>query len=149
MNKDAYEYWHQKEVELTESGEIYTNQPFQPKSNIYNISNPDEKVLGFFWASSCTLKRIFVENPFDNDSGLENRCDSLKACTTLTDLDILAYLYAFIAYNKRISRFPGPPPVFFYVTLGAFDSVCFYFTKDECVDCRIRGGTTQKPDFWQ
>ncbi len=149
LNKEAYDYWHQKEIEMTESGEIYTNQPYQTKSNIFNTNNPDEKVLGFFWASSCTFKRLFVENPFDNNSGPENRCDSLSTCTSFKDLDILSYLYAFINYNKSVRKFPGPPPVYLYIKFGIFSTVCFYFSKDECVDCRVRGGNTQKPDFWE
>ena len=64
LNENAYYYWHQKEIELKESGQIYTSQPDQVKSNIYNINNPEEKVLGFFWVSSSTVKRLFEENPF-------------------------------------------------------------------------------------
>ncbi len=149
LSKEAYDYWHAKEIELAESGQIYTNQPYQVKSNISNTNNPDEKVLGFFWVSSCTLKHIFVENPFNNNSGPVNRCDSLRACTSLKNLDILNYLYAFIDYNESIRKFPGPPPVYYYVRFGSFGSICFMFSKDECVDCRVRGGTIQKPDFWE
>jgi hypothetical protein len=149
LNKDAYDYWHQKEIELNESGQIYTTQPYQAKSNIINTTNSDEKVLGFFWVSSCTLKHLFVENPFGNTSGPDNQCASITGCTSVMNPDILGYLYSFISYNMSIRKFPQPPPIFFSVEYGPFGSICFNFSRDECLDCRVRGGITQKPDFWE
>ena len=70
LNADAYDYWYEKERELNESGNIYTIQPSQPKSNIHNISNPDELVMGFFWVASCAAKRVFVKNPAHSPKGL-------------------------------------------------------------------------------
>ena len=145
LNKEAYDYWHAKEIELTESGEIYTDQPYQIRSNIYNTVNPDEKVLGFFWVSSCTLKHLFVEKPFNNGVGSDNLCDRSTTCSWLYN-DDFSFLYAFI---KNAYRFPKPPPVFIYIEIVEFSGTCFNFSKDECVDCRVRGGTIQKPDFWE
>ncbi len=79
LNEDAYDYWHQKGIELNESGQIYTTQPNQFKSNIFNTDNPEEKVLGFFWASSCTEKHLFFENPFGIEFiYLEEVCKALS-----------------------------------------------------------------------
>jgi hypothetical protein len=146
LNQDAYDYWHTKEKEITESGDIYTNQPYQVKSNIYNTNNPDENVLGYFWVSSCTLRRLFVEKPFNNSIGSDNQCNRATTCTWIFNEDNLDFLYAFV---RTARQFPKPPPVFFYIEIVESVGICFNFSKDECVDCRIRGGTIQRPDFWE
>jgi len=146
LNKEAYDYWHTKEIEMTESGDIYTNQPYQVKSNIYNTINPEENVLGFFWVSSCTFKRLFVEKPFNNGIEDNNQCSRATTCTSIFNENNLDFLYAFV---KNARQFPKPPPVFFYIEIVEFSGICFNFSKDECVDCRVRGGTIQRPDFWE
>ncbi len=151
LNKEAYDYWHTKEIELTESGQIYTKQPYQLISNISNTDNAYEKVLGFFWVSSCTLKRIFVENPFNNGSGPDNNCDRATTCDLYYTENYEAYLdflYDEITFMKWGRDFPNTPPLFFYIE-HVYKLICFNFSKDECVDCRERGGTIQKPDFWE
>jgi hypothetical protein len=149
LNKDAYDYWRQKEIELNESGEIYSTQPYQIKSNIFNTGNPEEKVLGFFWASSCTFKRHFVENPFNNTSGPDNQCKFAPSSTSVMNLNLLNFLYSAIAYHKNMRDLPLPPPVFFNIFYTAGGGITVHFSKDECLDCRVRGGNTKKPDFWQ
>jgi hypothetical protein len=142
LNEDAYNYWHQKETEMNESGQIYTIQPSQAKSNISNTGNPDEKVLGFFWVSSYTEKHLFLENPFIKDALSPKSCSVVGSSTNLLGQDLINYLYTLIARTKN---FPKPPPVFIYFTTP--NGV--YFTKDECIDCRLMGGSTSKPDFWE
>jgi hypothetical protein len=149
LSKDAYDYWHQKEIELRESGQIYTTQPFQVKSNIFNTANPEERVLGYFWVSSSTLKRVFMVNPFVNTLGPMNRCDTVgPACTSASNPDMIGFLNSYIKARINAHDFPTTFPIFFkrYFTM---QYVCFMFSRDECLDCRQRGGNTQKPDFWQ
>jgi hypothetical protein len=145
LNEDAYNYWHQKEIELNESGQIYTTQPSQLKSNIYNVNNPGEKVLGFFWASSFTEKHRFEKNPFLNDIGIgPTTCVSYGSCAEFVDDRLLNILFSIAKMTKN---FPTPPVYMYCLTVK--DLICVYFSKDECVDCRLMGGTTHKPDFWE
>lgn len=145
LNEDAYYYWHQKEIELNESGQIYTTQPSQVKSNISNINNPDEKVLGFFWASSCTIKRTFEENPFYRDPIGPESCNTYGVCTDKSELELINLMYALI---QKVSDFP-PPPVYITVSRDPLSGeLCGSLSNDQCIDCRVMGGTTHKPDFW-
>jgi hypothetical protein len=144
LNEDAYYYWHQKEIELTESGQIYTTQPSQLKSNIRNINDPGEKVLGFFWVSSCTEKHLFVKNPFLINYSGPKYCNKYGSCTENIDEEFINTLYNIIKYTKN---FPEPPVYIYYTTIFGFS--CVYLTKDECIDCRLMGGTNHKPDFWE
>jgi hypothetical protein len=144
MNKDAYDYWHQKEVELNESGQIYTTQPNQLKSNISNINDPDEKVLGFFWVSSCTVKHVFEENPFVRNQIGPKSCISYGICTD-KEQEIINLLYNVI---KSVRNFPEPP-VYITISINPYNGdLCASLSKDECIDCRVMGGINHKPDFW-
>jgi hypothetical protein len=144
LNKDAYEYWHQKETELNESGQIYSIQPGRPISNIFNVNNPDEKILGFFWAASVTVKRLFFINPFHKEFGEPLSCSYLGIYSELTDINtVYNRLYADLsAYAKVL---PEPPIYIVQQTLNSY----YIVLSPECVDCRMRGGVNQKPDFWE
>ena len=153
LNKEAYEYWHQKEIELTESGQIYTKQPFQNKSNITNINDPGKKVLGFFWASSCSEKHLFLRDPFGKADKIqaEKNYGVCKSLVLFTDLygkeNIERQLLALILRTRNV---PAPPLYIFY---GCTSSTCYYYFSltNDCVDCRLmyRNSTNKKPDFWR
>jgi hypothetical protein len=147
LNEDAYYYWNQKENEFNQSGQIYTTQPSQLKSNVYNINNPAEKVLGFFWVSSVSEEHLFEKNPFANIIAIgPEKCTSFGTCAEFLDDDLIAHLYIIARTSKN---FPAPPVYMYnYVTLiGGMQ--CVFFSKDECIDCRLVGGTNHKPDFWK
>jgi len=153
LNKDAYDYWHQKEVDLTESGQIYTTQPAQIKSNISNTSNPDEKVLGFFWVSSCSERHLFLENPFGKYPIAGNSCTTVSLYANNYGPDMEIPILKFITSLKNI---PIPkPPVYIYFECNPFNGDCYYFIAltNDCIDCRLipgyTAGTNHKPDFWE
>jgi hypothetical protein len=147
LDADAYYYWHQKEIELRESGQIYTTQPSQLKSNIFNTANPGEKVLGYFWVSSFTEKHLFEKNPFYNNIAIgPESCVSYGTCAEFLDENLINTLYHITQYTKN---FPVPPVYMYYYIMPMSGLFCVYFTKDECIDCRRVGGNTHKPDFWE
>lgn len=145
LNEDAYYYWHQKEIELNGTGQIYTTQPNQVKSNISNINNPEEKVLGFFWASSFTVKRAFKENPFYRIPIGPESCITYGTCTNKSEQELINMLYALI---RSIRNFPNPP-VYITISINLMNGdLCAYLSNDQCIDCRRIGGINQKPDYW-
>jgi hypothetical protein len=141
LNADAYDYWYEKEKELNESGNIYTIQPSQPKSNIHNTKKPDELVLGFFWVASCTSKRIFL-NSLASPEGLS--CSSIGTFCESTNFDeIAACIYSqMMVFSDILTE----PPLYISVQYGTQYSI--YLTP-QCVDCRVLGGVARKPDFWE
>jgi hypothetical protein len=143
LNTDAYEYWYLKEIELNESGGIHTSQPNQPKSNIINTNNPNEQVLGFFWASSCSMKRLFLNNPFHTFPP-DEFCSKLVYYIESTNVnEILDNL------NHALLEIAGvlpDPPV--YITVERNTKYNFMLSP-QCADCRAIGGDIQKPDFWE
>lgn len=143
LNPDAYEYWYEKEKELNESGNIYSIQPSQPKSNVHNLNNPGEMVMGFFWAASSSVKRVFVD-PHNLRSGEAMACRYIGVyCESQDYNDIVAALYpAFTAFAEEL---PEPP-----IYIAVEKSVSYHIViTPPCADCRVLGGDAHKPDFWK
>ena len=142
LDKNAYNYWHQKEIELTESGQIYTSQPSQVESNVHNINNPKEKVLGYFWVSSVSFKRTFLENGIGGEFPFE--CEYISIMPDSPDKhNIEAEILQAISVTRNI---PNPPLYIYRICSGG----CIYYValSDFCIDCRKMEGTIVKPDFW-
>jgi hypothetical protein len=142
LNADAYDYWYEKERELTESGNIYSIQPSQPKSNIHNTNNPEEQVLGFFWAASFTVERVFVIPP--PKAPEENSCSGYGFYSESSNFNVVAALmYPVLLANPLY--FPVPP-VYISRKLGTQYTIPM---SPLCIDCRTLGGVVEKPDFWE
>jgi len=143
LNADAYDYWFEKERELNESGNIYAIQPSQPKSNIHNISNPDEQVMGFFWVASCAVKRVFVKNPGPSPM-LVGSCSGLGVYCESTDFNVIAdrLYFALTSFADILTE----PPI--YISVQYQTQYEVHLTP-QCIDCRILGGSAQRPDFWK
>jgi hypothetical protein len=150
LNKDAYDYWHQKEMESKGTGQLYTTQPNQFKSNISNPGNPDEKVLGFFWASSCSIKRLFLRDPFYKFvQGEGETCKTLTLSATVAGTALENALLSLILRSKNVPK----PPLYIYSICGMNGCIYFVALTNVCIDCRmslITGtGGTKRPDFWE
>lgn len=137
LGLEAYAYWNNVKLELQESGGIYQNQPSQSIGNIKNINNSDEVVLGFFWASSYTEKRIDIDGPYfyyvprlkcslDTIYPNDNNLSLIEALIAFAGVDTL---YLFNVTSKGIYGWATAPKA--------------------CVDCRVLGGSLEKPEFWK
>lgn len=127
LSENAYAYWNRNKVASSESGGLYQTQPSQSISNIININNPDEIVLGYFWASSYTEKRIFYDGPFPRSQEYYKYCD---IDTFPSDK------YEHAAVVKLFDIDPDP-----------IDTV-WVAANPLCFDCTLGLGTNKKPDFW-
>lgn len=131
LSEGAYNYWQNKKSEITESGGMFFTQPSQNLSNIKNINNDQESVLGYFWASLFKQKRVFFEGPYIGRLGF---CSpELFDVTKFYEQDPHGSFGEF----RRVDT--AYYPVYLFDDLTN-DPVCF--------DCRFSGGTLIKPDFW-
>lgn len=140
LNEGAYNYWQNKEVEIKESGGMYFSQPGQTVSNIKNIYNEDETVLGYFWTSSLKQKRIFFEGPpFKSD--YTNPC---KMDTFDVQNFFKGSAYTGEYYMINSAAFPV-----YVVDIVSDEGRLVPMTGDNsCFDCRLKGGTIIRPDYW-
>ncbi len=151
ISSKEYSFWNNlKQVNET-GGDIFDTQPYPVISNIYNIDNPEEKVLGYFKASAVREKRIFILP------------DDLRA------LDIPEYKYPCYEFIVSPENYPptssmGEPPTWneineMFMAAGGFVFVRpiyigltkmiskLVFASEECSDC-ARSGSITPPDFW-
>ncbi|GMN09618.1 hypothetical protein MTsPCn9_16610 [Croceitalea sp. MTPC9] len=115
---------------------IFTQtQPGFIEGNIRPDNNPEEKVLGYFEATSVTSKRLFFSfnDIFTQDDPLRRPCGD----------------------ERRVSRFDSE--LFTLITSGKWrflstdpldeSQTIYLLVKTNCVDCTLFG-TNIKPDFW-
>jgi hypothetical protein len=131
LTKEAYEYWQILKRNTQQLGSIFDAQPSQLVGNLHNLTKEDEPVIGYITAATMQEKRIFIRraevvNPYTPVSG----CKSL-----IIPVDSAAYYLANPLYVPA-----------HYVGSGGG---AIAITTAECIDCRLAGGTTVRPLFWQ
>jgi len=125
LSRDAYLYWEKARNETQDAGGLYTNQPGQPISNIHNTEDSAEVVLGFFWTSTVSYKRIFVTKP--------------------ASLDVYDPYCRLEEYDETMHG-AGPFPLYIFADNMTDRNLT---ASAQCFDCRLKGGTLDKPDFWE
>lgn len=125
LSENAYEYFEQNRLAIEEGDGLYTRQPRQPITNFMNVEDDTERVLGYFWVSTQTSKRIFVSQ--------------------MEDLDVPADECAYWEFDPLVDG-EGPFPIYIY---DDKDNGKLYTGLRDCFECTRRGGTNVKPDYWE
>lgn len=127
LSQQAFRYFEQIEENSMSDGGLYDTQPLQVKGNLTNTTNPNERVLGYFYTTSRQTKRKYYGS-FEKIIELNNA----QYCFP-SGLD----------GGYGLIRNPGQ------VIYLWFEGTA-YQLPDACVDCTSLGGntTTTKPDFW-
>ena len=130
LGEEAYHYWNELKKTSQEQGFLFDRQPALLKSNIHNVNDEEELVLGFFTMASVAEKRAFAVKP--------------------EGLDLSFYEW----YCFPVDR--GPPGYLtkedlpLYYARGWMDGESsFALVNHHCVDCReYKHSTHIPPDFW-
>ena len=125
LNEDAYNYFEQNRLATEEADGLYTRQPRQPITNMLNVDDETERVLGYFWVSSQTSQRIFVPR--------------------IEEMDVNAEDCAYWEYSD-LEDGEGPFPIYIYDDKNQGKQ---FVSSRDCFDCSRRGGSTTKPDYWE
>ena len=143
LSRTEYQFWEQMKQINESGGDIFEKQPFSIASNIHNLNDPAEPVLGYFQVSAVEKKRLYI-----------TRKD-------IDELDIPVFKYD----CERIVVGPDDYPYSmtfdkiyaYYTASGAYFIAPVYdrgggllklaFASPVCADCTVRGSLT-KPDFW-
>jgi hypothetical protein len=132
ISEEAYNYWKELQQTTESLGGLFDPMPSQVTGNIRNESNPDEPVLGFFSGGSVRQTRIFIRF-----SDLPVYLQKTPKSNCQADTIALAELSRYPTSMLLIGGIGSP--IMTHVTTAA----------DNCIDCRIQGGSTTPPDFWQ
>lgn len=129
LSEEAYRYWNKVKGRLTESGGLYEAQPSGSRGNICNVDDPEELVLGCFYASQVTERRILVNEAFD--FLIRKKICELDTLWNLNEIETYMPPVYMISLNFRTGV--GPP---------------YGISDHDCFNCTYRGGVTQKPEYW-
>jgi hypothetical protein len=127
LSYNAYLYWEKMRAQAGDTGGLFETQPSSSRGNIYNMNDPEEKVLGYFYVSQVQEKRITVSEDFDFPiTGFD--CPLLDTVFNKEDFTLdYPIMYSISSFGR------GSP---------------YTYSYKECHDCTYRGGVTTKPDYW-
>lgn len=148
VSKEEYGFWDLM-LQLNESGgDIFDKQPFQIFSNIHNVTNPDERIIGYFQVSGAKLIQKYITY---NEIG---------------NLDLPIYRYECERIEKGEIDYPPPGMgkglTFNDINAGFLNSGYTFigpiynqsgelfrliFVRPFCAECTV-SGTMTKPSFW-
>ena len=129
LTREAYDYWKILQRNTEQLGSIFDAQPSQLRGNIKNTADPDEPVIGYVNAATITSYRIFIRR-----EQIKDRIQLVSNCITITTTQDSAAHYL---SDPRLA--PA-----YYVSGGGIT-----LSTVDCVDCRLKGGTTNKPAYWE
>ncbi|HOB85595.1 MAG TPA: DUF4249 domain-containing protein [Bacteroidales bacterium] len=151
ISREAFDFWDKlKQVNET-GGSIFDKQPYPVISNIKNINDPEDKVLGYFQVSAVKQQRKYI-TPRE-----------------IYELDLPYFQYECKRYEVSPEDYPPPTPTLplmtwnelydMFIRTGKFTFVepvydeethllsKLVFTENTCSDCTL-SGTEEKPDWW-
>lgn len=130
LTYQSFDYWDRLRSNITESGGLFETQPSSVFGNINCTTDPEEEVLGLFYATQVQEKRIMVTEDFPFD--VEHASACLLGTVSADSLDELKIDF----------------PVYLISTY--LDTTIYLYGRAWCFDCRERfgGSVIEKPDFW-
>jgi hypothetical protein len=149
ISKKEYDFWNSMKQVNESSGDIFAKQPFSVKSNIRNINDPEEQVLGYFQVSAVKQKRKNI--PFSeilemNMPFYHYPCERIEMAPKDYPWPALAppltWDDIYNMYTSSDYSFVEPK----YVP-GTSELQKLVFTMPACANCEL-SGTMTKPDFW-
>jgi len=149
ISVNEYEFWDQMKQVAESGGNIFEKQPFPVISNVHNINNPDEPVLGYFQVSAVSLKRIYISAEDVSELQLplfQYDCNRfilgpMDFPPPLTPGGGMTFDKIYKMYNG--GEFTFTEPVFNNV----YELERLAFVRNICADCTLTGRLI-KPSFW-
>ncbi|MEA3460489.1 MAG: DUF4249 domain-containing protein [Bacteroidota bacterium] len=129
VGAEGFHYWNEIGQNIQSQGALFDKQPPLLQSNICNIADESEKVLGFFTMSAMQEIRAFAEDI----PGFENSINPYYCLPVDSGPG-----------SNRPTTYPS------YFARATYDGATVYARVNKhCVDCReYKGSTAIKPDFW-
>jgi hypothetical protein len=147
ISNNEYEFWNNIEKINAAGGDIFSAQPYTVISNIHNIKDPGEMVLGYFQVSAVKEKRKFIS--FNDIAGLQlpfyhYPCERFEiGCVNPFIPDYCE------EFNSIYRQYTISNNCYFIEPLFVSGTVLdkLVFARPECANCQVTG-SIKKPDFW-
>lgn len=135
LEKTAYTFWSNLKETTENLGGLFDAMPAEVRGNIHS-SDPNDLVLGYFYASEVSEKRIFIAfydlpDPILRIPRIRDEC-----VTWNISVPEVKHLEEHTLVIKPLTDLRG-------------NLIGYEVGTDRCIDCRVyRKGTLQRPDFW-
>jgi hypothetical protein len=145
MGEDAYFYYLNQRKNTDETGSIFGPIPAEMRGNIVSTTSPDVPVVGFVDVSSLTQYGVYLPvedspyqptgDPYMIYNG--SREDVVEKMVQDTGgIEVRQYMNSFYA----ILAYPAKDDY--------FETYNVSITTKDCIDCRLSGGTKNRPSWW-
>lgn len=132
MDEPSFRYWDELKKNSKAQSGLYDRLPSMTLSNIFNVGDPEERVLGFFGVSGALDERYFVKDV----EGLQKY--DVRFCWPSPEMPRFRYMMT-VDLPIYVSAADDPD------TGGIHRGE----TVLKCLDCRVRSGSSgDAPDFW-
>jgi hypothetical protein len=151
ISEHEFSFWNNLKKINDNGGDIFASQPYPVFSNIHNIDDPQEKVLGYFQVSAVTEKRIFISYKDIAKMHLpyyyNYSCERIEASPADYSMPWGAPATFDDVYSLFCitSNYVFIEPLYDPLT-GNLDKLVF--SRPECANCEFTGTMTE-PDFWK
>lgn len=142
ISENTYKYLNALYDQEGSQEGLYATQPYKIQGNVFNNNNPDEVVLGYFKVASISEAPRITVTPPTRTKKWHSNC--------IIYFDEPGINANFYDIDRRYSYLPDSWPIYItklHVPETERDSM-YILPRQSCVDCTKRGGTTQKPDYW-
>ena len=130
LDKAGYDFFQLIKKNTESVGSIFDAQPVEITGNIHAISNTSEPVIGDITAAPVQENRIYITADQVPDWDFRLQCKTVNVPNKRDSFPIY--------YGGDLLPYGANEP---FITT-------YYSAPPECVDCRVRGGVTEKPSFW-
>lgn len=131
LSKDAYTFWTELQKTTESLGGLFDPLPSQVVGNVHS-DDANEPVLGYFSAGQQKEQRLFV-----SFSDLPDYLQLYPRGTCQID-------------SVEVSKLPNLGDGAYLIgPYGVPTTIGYTTTSNYCMDCRVKGGVTQKPGFWK
>jgi len=129
IGPDAFFYWDELKKTSQEQGSLFDSQPAILQSNICNINDESERVLGFFSMAGVHKTRGIAED--------------------LTELDRSPNKYFCLPADKGPGTAEAVSFPSFFARATYNGATHYEMVHEHCVDCRAwKGASHIKPEYW-
>lgn len=131
LDKNGYEFYQLMKKNTESLGSIFDAQPSESGGNVHAVADPKEPVIGYVTIAPVQEKRIFITDRDVRDWKFHMNCNAIVVVPNNPD--------SFPKYfNGDFLPYSADEPMI----------TKFYSAHSACVDCTLRGGSTQRPSFW-
>lgn len=129
LDEEGYIYWNNIQKNSEYQGSIFSPNPSEMRGNITGITDPNEFVTGYINVARRAVKSLYIDN-YDTEFFYDDYKDYEEPVASQS------------SQWKQLYQQHNIPVTYDYL------SGVYYWAPQRCVDCRLFGGSKNKPDFW-